>query len=140
MARINLRDYYPFYQYDEYVEVSDELAAEMAQWERTESTQRRKVYRYHANYSLDWGDEIGRHVIFRAVAPDEYYERRVTSEQLYAAMNALPEKQRHRIYAYYILKISQSEIARIDGVDHRTVNISIQRGLRNLERYLKNIF
>lgn len=100
----------------------------------------RKVYRYHANYSLDWGDEIGRHVIFRAVAPDEYYEKRVTSEQLYAAMNALPEKQRHRIYAYYILKISQSEIARIDGVDHRTVNISIQRGLRNLERYLKNIF
>ena len=77
---------------------------------------------------------------FHAVAPDEYYEKRVTSEQLYAAMNALPEKQCHRIYAYYILKISQSEIARIDGVDHRTVNISIQRGLRNLERYLKNIF
>ena len=98
------------------------------------------MYRYHANYSLDWGDEIGRHVIFRAVAPDEYYEKRVTSEQLYAAMNALPEKQRHRIYAYYILKISQPEIARIDGVDHRTVNISIQRGLRNLERYLKKIF
>ena len=119
---------------------SDELAAELSQWERSESTQKRKKYRYHANYSLDWGDEIGRHVIFRAVAPDEYYEKRVTTEQLYAAMNALPEKQRHRIYAYYILKISQSEIARIDGVDHRTVNISIQRGLRNLERYLKNIF
>ena len=103
-----MRDYYPFYEHDEFVEVSDELAAEMAQWHRTERTQRRKVYRYHANYSLDWGDEIGRHVIFRAVAPDEYYEKRVTSEQLYAAMNALPEMQRHRIYAYYILKISQS--------------------------------
>ena len=140
MAKINMRDYYPFYQDDEYVEVSDELAAEMAQWERTERSQKRKKYRYRANYSLDWGNEIGRHVIFRAVAPDEYYEKRVTSEQLYAAMNALPEKQRHRIYAYYILKISQSEIARIYGVDHRTVNISIQRGLRNLERYLKNIF
>lgn len=139
MAKINMRDYYPFYQDDEYVEVSDELAAEMAQWERTERSQKRKKYRYRANYSLDWGDEIGRHVIFRAVAPDEYYEKCVTSEQLYAAMNALPEKQRHRIYAYYILKISQSEIARIDGVDHRTVNISIQRGLRNLERYLKKI-
>ena len=125
---------------DPFVEVSDELAAEMAQWERTESTQRRKVYRYHANYSLDWGDEIGRHVIFRVVAPDEYYEKRVTTEQLYAAMNALSTKQRRRIYAHYILKIPQSEIARLDGVDHRTVNISIQRGLHNLERYLKNIF
>ena len=139
MAKINMRDYYPFYEHDEYVEVSDELAAEMAQWERDERSQRRKKYRYHAYYSLNWGDEISRQVIFHAVAPDEYYEKRVTSEQLYAAMNALPEKQRHRIYAYYILKISQPEIARIDGVDHRTVNISIQRGLRNLERYLKNI-
>ena len=63
-----------------------------------------------------------------------------TTEQLYAAMNTLPEKQRHRIYDHYILKIPQSEIARLDGVDHRTVNISIQRGLHNLERYLKNIF
>ena len=135
-----MRDYYPFYEHDEFVEVSDELAAEMAQWKRTERPQRRKVYRYQANYSLVCGEEIVRHVIFRAVAPDEYYEKRVTSEQLYAAMNALPEMQRHRIYAYNILKISQSEIARIDGVDHRTVNISIQRGLRNLERYLKNIF
>ena len=55
-------------------------------------------------------------------------------------MSALPEKQHRRIYAHYILKIPPSEIARLDGVDHRTVNISIQRGLRNLERYLKNIF
>ena len=107
---------------------------------RNGSVPKVRVYRYHANYSLDWGDEIGRHVIFRAVSPDEYYEKHVTHEQLYASMNTLPEKLRHRIYAYYILKISQSEIARIDGVDHRTVNISIQRGLRNLERYLKNIF
>ena len=140
MAKINMRDYYPFYQDDEYVEVSDELAAEMAQWERTERSQKRKKYRYRANYSLDWGNGIGRHVIFRVVAPDEYYEKRVTTEQLYAAMNALSTKQRRRIYAHYILKIPQSEIARLDGVDHRTVNISIQRGLHNLERYLKNIF
>lgn len=55
MAKINLRDYYPFYQHDEYVEVSDELAAELSQWERSESTQKRKKYRYHAHYSLDWG-------------------------------------------------------------------------------------
>ena len=27
MAKINMWDYYPFYQHDEYVEVSDELAA-----------------------------------------------------------------------------------------------------------------
>lgn len=59
MAKINMRDYYPFYQHDEYVEVSDELAAEMAQWERAEKAQSRKRYRYRANYSLEWRDGIG---------------------------------------------------------------------------------
>ena len=83
MAKINMRDYYPFYQDDEYVEVSDELAAEMAQWERTERSQKRKKYRYRANYSLDWGNGIGRHVIFRSAAPDEYYEKVITHEQLW---------------------------------------------------------
>ena len=64
MAKINMRDYYPFYEHDEYVEVSDELAAEMAQWERTERSQKRKKYRYRANYSLDWGNGIGQYVFF----------------------------------------------------------------------------
>ena len=42
MAKINMRDYYPFYEHDEYVEVSEEVAEEMAQWERDERSQRRK--------------------------------------------------------------------------------------------------
>lgn len=48
MAKINLREYYPFYEHDEYVEVSEEVAEEMAQWERDERSQRRKKYRYRA--------------------------------------------------------------------------------------------
>ena len=103
MAKINMRDYYPFYEQDEYVEVSDELAAEMAQWERTERSQKRKKYRYRANYSLDWGKGIGQYVVFRSAAPDEYYEKVITHEQLRTALATLSPKQRQRIYAHYVL-------------------------------------
>ena len=131
-----MRDYYPFYQHDEYVEVSDELAAEMAQWERTERSQKRKKYRYRANYSLDWGNGIGQYVVFRSAAPDEYYEKVITHEQLQIALATLPEKQRQRIYAHFVLGFSKTQIAHAEGVDLRGIIPSIQRGICKLARYV----
>ena len=51
MAIINLRDYYPFYQLDQYVEVSDELVVQMQQWKRDEKAYLRKRNRYQAYFS-----------------------------------------------------------------------------------------
>ncbi len=138
MARINMRDYYSFYEHDEFVEVSDELAAEMAQWERTERSQKRKKYRYRANYSLDWGDGIGQCIVFRSVAPDESYEEVITHEQLRVALATLSPKQRQRIYAHYVLGLSQAQIARCAGVRVSAVSKSIYSGLVRMEKCLKS--
>ena len=138
MARINMRDYYSFYEHDEFVEVSDELAVEMAQWERTERSQKRKKYRYRANYSLDWGDGIGQCIVFRSVAPDESYEEVITHEQLRVALATLSPKQRQRIYAHYVLGLSQAQIARCAGVRVSAVSKSIYSGLVRMEKCLKS--
>ena len=138
MARINMRDYYSFYEHDEFVEVSDELAAEMAQWERTERSQKRKKYRYRANYSLDWGDGIGQCIVFRSVAPDESYEEVITHEQLRVALATLSPKQQQRIYAHYVLGLSQAQIARCAGVRVSAVSKSIYSGLVRMEKCLKS--
>lgn len=37
MATINLRDYYPFYQHDMFIEVSDEVAGQLSAWKRSEA-------------------------------------------------------------------------------------------------------
>ena len=140
MAKINMRDYYHFYEHDEFVEVSDELAAEMAQWERTERSQKRKKYRYRANYSLDWGNGIGQYVVFRSAAPDEYYEKIITHEQLRTALATLSPKQRQRIYAHYVLGLSQAQIARCAGVRVSAVSKSIYSGLVRMEKCLKKFF
>ena len=60
-------------------------------------------------------------------------------EQLYTALNQLPEKQRRRIDAFYFLGMSQAEIASAEGVDKSSVSESIERGLRSMASFLKKV-
>ena len=138
MKKINLRDLYPFYHNDLFVEVSDEVAAALAEAERMERNYIRRVYWNKAYFSLDAGDGIEHEALFVALSPCELYGRKVTAQELRAALNALPDTQGRRVYAHYILGLSKTEIARAEGVAKSRVSESIERGLRNMEKFLKN--
>ncbi len=137
MATINLRDYYPFYQQDMVIEVSDEVAGQLSAWERSEAAFMRKRARYRAFYSLDCDDGIEHLALFIPITPEEHYEQKISYEQLYAALSKLPCNQARRIYAHFILGISQAEIGRREGVSRKAVNLSIFYGLQRLEKYLR---
>lgn len=139
MTRINLRDYYPFYNVDLFVDIPNEVAVALADAERRERNYLRRLIYNKAFYSLDAGDGIEHEVLFVSLSPCEIYERKVTAEQLHAAIDALPGKQGRRLYAHYILGVPQTEIARAEGVGITAVNNSIERGLKNMEDFLKNI-
>ena len=138
MATINLRTYYPFYHHDEFVEVSDELADEMEQWERNERSLERKKRRYRAQYSLDRDDGIENHILFGSESPEDHYIKEATKKQLEVALLRLSHKQAKRIYAYYYLWQNKAEIARKEGVGRGTVGDSIFLGLKKLEKYLRD--
>ena len=138
MIRINLRDYYPnFYNNDCIVEVPDEVAASMDKFERAEAAYYLRRYRHKAYYSLDCDDGLEYDILFVSMSPDEIYERKVTAEQLHAAIAALPDKQAKRIYAHYLLGMSKSAIAKTEGVSKVVVGQAIERGLRSMENFLK---
>ena len=59
-------------------------------------------------------------------------------EQLHDAIATLPDKQAKRIYAHYFLGMSKSAIAKAEGINESTVRDGINRGLRNIEKSLKN--
>ncbi|CUX37666.1 RNA polymerase sigma factor [Clostridium sp. C105KSO15] len=139
MAKINLRDFYPFYNTDIFIEIPDEVEAVLLEAERMERNYTRRRFYNKAHYSLDAGDGIENDILFVSLTPCELYERKMTAEQLQAAMASLPDKQGKRIYAYYILGISKSDIARAEGVDEKAVRVSVERGLRNMEKFLKNL-
>ncbi len=136
MVTINLRDYYPFYHADAYMEVPDELAATMDKWGREEKAYARKRRWHHAHYSLDFAEDIERYILFVSDSPDVHFEKIVQCEQLHAALADLPDKQAKRIYTHYFLGLSKAEIARSEGVSKAAICASIAHGLRSLE----NIF
>lgn len=93
MAKINLRDYYPFYNADLFIDIPDEVAATLAEAERLERNYIRRMFWNKAQYSLDADDGIEH--------------------------DALPSKQGRRVYAHYILGMSKTEISRAEGVSEK---------------------
>lgn len=138
MTRINLRDCYPFYKSDFFVEVTDEVVGLLRQFNRKDHAdfERSRVHKVY--YSLDAGDGIERDVVLLVLSPEEIYERKLSNQELYAAINILPEKQAKRIYAHFFLDMSKAEIARIEGVSKPAVTHSIEQGLKRIEKFLKN--
>ena len=140
MLKINLRDYYPCYQYDCFVDVPDEVAEAMQKFDRLENAHQRRMYRNKAQYSLNQGDGIEHDVLFVSLSPWEIYERKVTYAQLHAAIASLPDKQAKRIYAHFFLEMSNTAIAEAEGVNEASVRDAIERGLRNIEKFLKKYY
>lgn len=141
MQMINLRDLYPDqYKSDYFIEIPDQLAQELHRFELDEASYRLRTYRHHAYYSLDRGDGIENEVLFVASTPDELYEKKLTNQQLYAAISQLPEKQAKRIYAYYFMDMDERAIAKAEGVSKTAVHTAIQRGLSGIAKFLKKTF
>lgn len=101
MKKINLKDIYPFWKTDVWVEVDDEVAQELHRFELIESAYKLRTYRHRAYYSLDRNDGIEKDVLFLSISPEEYYERKLSRQQLYEALCQLPEKSARRIYAHF---------------------------------------
>lgn len=137
MQRINLRDYYPFYTSDSFIDVPDEVAAMLQEFGRHEAAHRMRTYRHKAYYSLDRDDGLQHDILSVDLSPDELYERKVTIEQLYSALAFLPDKQCKRIYSHYFLGLSKAAIARSEHVSRNTIGQSITRGLHSLKLYLE---
>jgi len=108
MKKINLRDLYPFYKSDYLIEIPDEVAELIKQIERKEHADYERIRVNKAYYSLDADDGIERDIVLLVLSPEEIYERKLSKQELYAAINSLPEKQAKRIYAHFFSWHEQS--------------------------------
>ncbi len=137
MTTINLKDFYPWYTNDEYIEVSEEVADELRASRLYEAAYQRRVIRNKAQYSLDCEDGIEYSACVSEPTPQELLERMELFCHLCAALNSLPETQGRRVDACVILGKSYSEVARAVGVHESAVRRSVERGLEKMKQYLK---
>ena len=108
----------------------------LVEYQRKEVAYRRRTYRHKAYLSLDYGDDIEREAVLFTPTLQEIVERHLEEERVYQAISSLPEKQRQRVYAHYILGITLMDIAKMEGVSLHAVHESIRGGLRRLEKIL----
>lgn len=136
MKKINLRDLYPFYKSDLFIEVAEEVADLINQIDKKEHADYERARVYKAYYSLDVGDGIEKDIVLLVSSPEEIYERKLSKQELYAAINSLPEKQAKRIYAHFFLEMSKAEIAKAEDVSKPAIGNSIKQGLIGIENFL----
>ena len=123
MTTINLKDFYSWHTHDEYIEVSDEVAAELRADKLYEAAYQRRIIRNKAQYSLDCDDGIEYSACLHEPTPQELLERMDQFCTLWNALNTLPEIQGRRV----------------DGVSVAAVHKSIQQGLKSMKKYLQNV-
>lgn len=136
MTTINLREFYPWYKHDEFVIVTDEIAAEVLAGKRDNKTHERIKRRYKV-YSLDIG-EVAREVakLHSNYNTELLSETKMKYCNLCQALNSLPEAQGKRIDAHYLLGMSQVEIANSEEITLAAVNHAIIRGLAAMKEFL----
>lgn len=134
MSTINLRDFYPWYIHDQFIEVSDAVAETLRASARYEAAYQRRRSRNRAQYSLDCGDGIEYSACLHEPTPDEVLERKEQFCRLWNALNSLPEIQGRRIDACIILGKSVKEVAQAEGVHEESVRQSIKRGLERMKK------
>lgn len=134
MTTINLREFYPWYIEDQFIEVTDEVAEALRSDKLYETAHRRRVKRNKAQYSLDMDDGIEYSACLSEPTPEELLERKENFCRLCRALNSLPETQGRRIYACIILGKSVKEVAEAEGVHEESVRQSIERGLERMRK------
>lgn len=140
MTIINLREFYPWYISDQFIEVTDEVAAALKEGKLYEAAHRRRIIRNKAQYSLDCDDGIEYSVCQHEPSPQELVERMDLFCALCNALNSLPETQGRRVDAHVILGLSYRKIAAAEGVNWSSVRESVRAGLAAMRKYLKENF
>ena len=134
---INLRELYPWYTEDAFIEVSDEVAAFLEEDRRLQINYAQYIRDNKAFYSLDAGDGIEAEALNLPEQPDEALERMELERLLKEALAQLTETQRRRLLASVLNDESNQRIAKRESVDESAVRRSIQRGLAALKKILK---
>ena len=120
------------------VEVPEEVALLLREYELLEEAHRIRTYRYKFFYSLDYEGGIERHLAsLDQETPYDILEQCYDTEMLYKGLASLSEKQRNRIHAHYFLDMSRTAIAKAEDINESNVRKSIEHGLRNLEKFLQ---
>ena len=111
MTTINLKDHYPWYTEDTFMEVPEEVAAFLDEDRRLQINYAQYIRDNKAFYSLDAGDGIEADALVKPEQPDAALERMELERTMREALAQLTPTQKRRLLAHVFDGTSQSQIA-----------------------------
>ena len=141
MQRINLRKYYyPLYDVDIFIEVSDEIATALWEEHCLDDNTRRNLWIH--TYSLDQSPEIENHFPEQIRSAEEFLLQREADlyrefllGKLGEALATLTPKQLRRLKARFVEGKKYREIAEMEGIDTSIAHHSVRDAIRRLQKY-----
>ena len=134
---INIRDYYPFYTRDYYINARDEVVNFLQEDKRRQTNYEQYIRDNRAFYSLDCGDGIEADALFKPATPEELFECTELSKRIHELLAELTAVQRNRIIRIVFCGESKAKIASAEGVNESAVRAAINRGLSTMKNSLK---
>ncbi len=126
------------------VEVTDEVAKQYR--ESLQEEWRGDAYEGYYSTSLESITEAGHDFADEEADTEELYlareaktERKVLMRKLRAALPYLTDLQRKTIHKLFVLNMSQSDIAREEGVAHQVINKRVARIYAQLKVLIKKV-
>lgn len=139
MKTINLRDFYPWYTRDEFVNVPDVVAAELFAGRRYDKSHKQRIRRNKSFYSIDVDDGIeAAAIVCYDDSPERIFDLMERHCRLCHALNALPEIQGRRIESHFLHGISMRKISKTEGVSLVAVHKAIKKGLYTMKKQLND--
>lgn len=138
MTTINLKDHYPWYTEETFMEVPDEIAAFLDEDRRLQINYAQYIRDNKAFYSLDAGDGIEADALVKPEQPDAALERMELERTMREALAQLTPTQKRRLLAHVIDGTSQSQIAAKENTTQPAVYKSIRKGISFLKKNLRN--
>lgn len=137
VMKINLKEIYSHIKEDIILDIDDAIYELFADYERQEKNYRERVRKNRAYYSLDREDGIENGTIQQVDTVVKTIEERELEQLMLSALMSIPDKQASRIYKYFFLEMTMTEIALQEGVHKSRVSSSIAIGLKNLKKIIE---
>ena len=115
------------------VEVSTSVKELLEQSDRQIRSQRRQDRR-HLDFAVHTDEDLASSLLPAYEDTADLLERMERDARLYEAISKLTEVQQRRLRLYYFDGLSYSQIAKREGVNHRTVMDAIEQALKRLRK------
>lgn len=123
--------------YAPFVLMTMEQGEAFREYDRNENKHDMRRMRHHDFWEYEEGTTEYCNSVFSTEEPEDEVIKRLDSMALIKALDKLPEKQRRRCKLYFLMGLGEDEIAKLEGVSHQMVSLSINAALVRLRKIIK---